>query len=629
MTGVLAPHTPPAATSPGLLSWLAAVPVASLLLERESLGLVAGNAEAVALLEAAPEHSGAAWRSVLVATPGLRRYLAAATAGPAAATFEARLDRPGRPGRMVLVRARQVMIEARPLVSANLMELPAGPPQSQPQGRPGGHRPAEPVLTRTAGLRALFDANPIATHRSHADGRVLDANAAFLRLIGASRAALEAGTLRWDALTPPELVPLDVAARDEAMANGHCAPYEKEYLLPDGRRVPVLVGFAVLNRSGSEFAAFVLDLTAQKQAEAHRISNEREARRRLADFEALYRTTPLDLAQLDRNLRYVRVNEAMAAMNGFPAEAHIGRSAWDLVPDLRAAAEPFLRRVLETGEAMVGLEFSGETLKEPGRRRDWLGHFHPVHDPETWEVVGVGVVCEEVTDRREAERARELLLRELDHRVKNLFAVVGGLVTFTARTAATPEAMRGTLLGRIGALGRAHDLVRPALVGAAVGQPTAQATARAAGPTLALLLEALLEPFRAGRGEQERLRLDGPPVPLGQTGAPPLALALHELATNAAKHDALTGDAGLVSIEWAVLPMEPGPSSTGPNLLLRWQERGGPAVGAPSRGGFGRGGFGQRLIAQSCAQLGGTARIAWHADGLVAELLLPLSRLVR
>ncbi len=596
-----------------LATLLAAVPVAAVLLEPGSLALAAGNAPAAALLDAAPGGLTTAWQKALLAWPELRRRLAAVTSRLAPEAFKVAMDQPGRPPRQVLVQARHVGIEGRALLSAALVDITR-------------HRRARtaPAATRASRLRALFEANPIAVHRSHADGRVLDANAAFLRIIGASRAALEAGSLRWDRLTAPEWVASDLVARDAALANGYCVPYEKEYLLPDGRRVPVLVGFAVLDGVGREFAAFVLDLTAQKQAEAGRAASEREARRRLADLEALYRTTPLGLGQMDRDLRFVRINEALAEMNGASVDAHIGRSVWDLVPDLREAAEPFLRQVLATGQPVVGLEFSGETPRQPGRRCDWVEHLHPVRDPETQEVVGVGVGCEELTERRQAERARELLLRELDHRVKNLFAVIGGLVSFTARTAASPETMRKTLLGRIGALARAHDLVRPALVGAVVD--------RAAGPTLVQLLEALMEPFRAGFGQPERLRLAGPPVLLGQTGAPPLALALHEMATNAAKHGALANDAGRISIDWTVLPAEagaiPGPLAggepLGPSLLLRWQERGGPAVGGPSLAGFG-----QRLITQSCAQLGGTARLDWEAAGLAAELLLPLQRLAR
>ncbi|MFC7689522.1 HWE histidine kinase domain-containing protein [Paeniroseomonas aquatica] len=143
------------------------------------------------------------------------------------------------------------------------------------------------------------------------------------------------------------------------------------------------------------------------------------------------------------------------------------------------------------------MEFTGETARAPGERRDWVEHFYPVRDPETEEVMGIGLICEEVTGRKRAERARELLLRELDHRVKNLFAIIGGLVSFTARAAPDAQAMRNILLGRIQALAQAHDLVRPALGGAQELRPVPPEDA---GTTLGTLAAALLHPFHAAPG---------------------------------------------------------------------------------------------------------------------------------
>ncbi|HYZ33104.1 MAG TPA: PAS domain S-box protein [Crenalkalicoccus sp.] len=461
-----------------------------------------------------------------------------------------------------------------------------------------------------ARLRALLEANPIAMLRCRMDGPVLDANAAFLRLVGATREELEAGRLHSLALTAPECRGADAAALAEAAKRGFCRPYEKAYLLPDGRRVPVLFGFAFLDRRAGELAAFALDLSDLRRSERARAASEREARRRLAELETLYRSAPLGLAQLDGELRFVRVNEALAQMNGFSAEAHLGRCVWDLVPDLRASGEPLVRRVLQTGESLTGIEISGETPAAPGLKRDWLEQFYPVRDPETGEVMGVGLVCEEVTERKRTERTQSLLLRELDHRVKNLFAVISGLVSFTARSAATPRDMAQAVLGRIGALARAHDLVRPAMTGL---------SANAGGTTLAELLESLLAPFRPAFGQPERLRIGGPPVRLGQVGAPPVALVLHELATNAAKHGALSGRGGRLEVRWEA-------GRPGPNAMLRlaWTERAAQPVAPPRAHGFG-----QRLIAQSVSQLGGSVALDWRPEGLAAEFLLPLERLAR
>ncbi|RYJ00706.1 MAG: sensor histidine kinase [Acetobacteraceae bacterium] len=244
-------------------------------------------------------------------------------------------------------------------------------------------------------------------------------------------------------------------------------------------------------------------------------------------------------------------------------------------------------------------------------KHDWLEHFYPVRDPETDDLLGVGLVCEEVTERKHAERARELLLRELDHRVKNLFAIIGGLVSFTARAAVDTAAMRNTLLGRIQALAQAHDLVRPALGGPQAMRVEVLATG---GTSLETLVLALLRPFQAEAGEAERLALDGPPVRLGPIAAPPMALALHELATNAAKYGALTRPSGAVAVHWS--------EAADDMLQLVWREEGGPSVDTPRRAGFGH-----RLVTQSAAQLGGQTRFDWRPAGLRVELLLPRDRL--
>ncbi|MES2710882.1 MAG: PAS domain-containing protein [Pseudomonadota bacterium] len=117
-------------------------------------------------------------------------------------------------------------------------------------------------------LRALFDGSPVGMVRSDAGGRVLDANDAFLRMIGMTRADLLAGRVRWDDLTPPELIGRDEAAISEAIRLGGCTPYQKEYVRPDGSRVPVLTFFAFTDAETGAAAAFVVDLSAWSVTEA-------------------------------------------------------------------------------------------------------------------------------------------------------------------------------------------------------------------------------------------------------------------------------------------------------------------------------------------------------------------------
>nr|WP_256476094.1 PAS domain-containing protein [Siccirubricoccus soli] len=592
----------------GLLDML---PLPALVLEPESLRPRLCNAEALALLApAGPAAHGpkealailaAAWATALETAPHgpqLRRRLGRLTAREVPESFETGFVLPGRTPLHLLLRARRVRVGGREWISLGLVDLTAH--HQTEQALSFAHRQAEV---------ALAGADLGAWHWDRRTG-VLQVTERWCSMLGLPSENRELAVQDWQALLHPDDLPWTRALLDRYLA-GTSARYEAEFRMRhrSGRWVWILARGEALER-GPDGRALVLtgthlDLTAQRRAMAAQVESEREARRRLADLEMLYQAAPLGLAQLDRELRFVRINSALAEMNGLPPEAHLGRRLWDLLPGLRVAAEPVLRRVLEAGETLTGVEVQGETPRAPGVQRDWVEQFYPVRDPESGEVTGVGIVCEEVTERKHAERARDLLVRELDHRVKNLFAIIGGLVVFTARTAETPEAMRRTLLGRIEALARAHDLVRPAMAGSTALPATG------GGTTLGQLLEALLAPFQ---GEPERLSLDGPAIRLGATGAPPVALAMHELATNAAKYGALSRAGGRVGIGWEL---------TGEGaVLLRWVELGGPAVQAPEGAGFGH-----RLVRQSCAQLGGEAAFEWAATGLTVQLRLPVDRL--
>jgi PAS domain S-box-containing protein len=123
-----------------------------------------------------------------------------------------------------------------------------------------------------------------------------------------------------------------------------------------------------------------------------------------AELEALYLEAPLGLAKLDIDLRFVRINKALAEINGYSVDQHLGRRVWDLLPDLRDSAEPALRQVIETGLPLRNVAIRGETPARPGVIREWCEHFYPLRTRDG-VVRGIGIICEEVTDRVAAERA--------------------------------------------------------------------------------------------------------------------------------------------------------------------------------------------------------------------------------
>lgn len=208
----------------------------------------------------------------------------------------------------------------------------------------------------------------------------------------------------------------------------------------------------------------------------------------------------------------------------------------------------------------------------------------------------VGIV-RDVTERRSAQEREQLLMREVDHRAKNLLTVVQSLVQLTR--AEDMDAFRSAVSGRIQALGRAHSLL---------------AASRWEGADLSALVDEEIAPFA---GLLQRIHIEGPPVKLRPAAAQSVALVLHELITNAAKYGALSNKNGGVDLHWSLGSSEEAP------LKVRWCEHGGPAVQAPSRRGFGT-----TVISASVErQLGGSVRYDWLPQGLCCEFLLPSKEL--
>ena len=138
------------------------------------------------------------------------------------------------------------------------------------------------------------------------------------------------------------------------------------------------------------------------------------ARRELAEMEAIYASAHTGLAVFDRELRYLRVNERLAEINGLPAAAHLGKTVREVVPSIAPEVERIAGRILSTGEGVVGVEVSGSVPGRPGDARTWLEQWIPMKD-EAGEVVRINVVVEDVTERK---RAEDGLRREMAERLR-------------------------------------------------------------------------------------------------------------------------------------------------------------------------------------------------------------------
>jgi two-component sensor histidine kinase len=226
--------------------------------------------------------------------------------------------------------------------------------------------------------------------------------------------------------------------------------------------------------------------------------------------------------------------------------------------------------------------FSGQIFFDEAQRR-------PVR--------AVGIMLD-TTERREQEERQRLILRELNHRVKNNLAVVQAIVSQTLRMSPRPAEAFERIQARLMAVARTHDFLNLSDWG---------------GVSLEALLRGELEPHGAG---SDRVTLVGVPVFLDSTVALALGLVLHELATNAAKYGALSVEQGRIEVRWRIEPKE----DDLPLLVLDWIETGGPTVRQPRRLGFG-----SRLIEGSVTgRLNGSVDIEYARDGLRCRLAFPL-----
>ncbi len=275
-------------------------------------------------------------------------------------------------------------------------------------------------------FRSVVESNMIGIGFWDVTGEVTDANDALLEMIGYTREDLVSGQIRWPELTAPEYLELDRIAVAQVEAEGSCAPFEKEYLRKDGTRFPVLVGGGNFQGCTDKGAFFVLDITDRKQAQNQLRENEIRIRRQLAELDLVYNTTPVGLCFLDTNLRYIRINECLAAINGRSIAEHLGRTVREVIPEMADMVERIYRQVLATQTPVLDWEIKAETKQQPGVLRDWQISFYPVSD-ESGTLLGVSTVIAEITDRKQAKRVMqqsEAIFRRLFE--SNIFGVAIG-----------------------------------------------------------------------------------------------------------------------------------------------------------------------------------------------------------
>ncbi|HEY9802470.1 MAG TPA: PAS domain S-box protein [Leptolyngbyaceae cyanobacterium] len=229
-------------------------------------------------------------------------------------------------------------------------------------------------------------------------GKIIETNPGFARMFGYTLEEV-IGKSAVDFLTPESWETVV-----HHIENQYEQPYEITGIKKDGTLISLeVVGKQSWYQGRNVRVSALRDITEHKQAQAALRESKIQLQRQLAEIETIYQSAPIGLNVLDTDLRFVRINERLAQINGFPVEAHIGRTVRELLPDLADAAEQLLLPILATGEPVVNIEITGETPAQPGVQRTWLESFLPLKDGNS--IIGISTVCEEITDRKQAEQS--------------------------------------------------------------------------------------------------------------------------------------------------------------------------------------------------------------------------------
>ncbi|HEY5338934.1 MAG TPA: HWE histidine kinase domain-containing protein [Rhizomicrobium sp.] len=331
-------------------------------------------------------------------------------------------------------------------------------------------------------------------------------------------------------------------------------------------------------------------------------------------YEAVFDAIPLPSLLLNRDLNIIGVNAAYLVATMRKRDGMIGLPLFEAFPDnpndLAADGVSNLRtslmEVLRTREPQK-MAVQKYDIQKSGSHEFEVRYWDPVNVPvldAQGEIACIIHTVQDVTQNNRASQAqayaedqRALLIRELEHRIKNTLTMVQAIVDQSFRNTASPKDTIHTINQRLIALGGAHDLL------------TAQNWRSAA-------LRDVVE--RAVGGHQEtvpRIGINGPDVSVGARSSFSLAMALHELCTNATKYGALSNHTGTVELSWTV-----DHAQSPPRFYLEWRERGGPAYAPPTRKGFG-----SRLVAASFgSEVEGHSRLEFDPAGVIWRIDLPL-----
>ena len=318
-----------------------------------------------------------------------------------------------------------------------------------------------------------------------------------------------------------------------------------------------------------------------------------DLRAREAELETIVKQTPFILIRCSPDLRYRFVSEAYAQMIGRRPEEVIGKT----VPEI-LSQEGFRTVLPHIKKVLAGQrdEYESEVQFQGVGKRFLHGVYTPEND-EQGNVIGWIASIADITERKQAEKQRDLLVAELSHRVKNTLATVISIAHLSfSKARSANEAVR-SFDERIRALAQTHARL---------------SETSWSGVSLEAIIRDETAPYQNGAGN---VLIRGPAVTLGPKGAVSLGMAMHELATNAAKHGALSTRTGSLAVTWQIAAAED-------QIQINWLESGGPPVKQPQHTGFGR-----LLLERALAtDLNGSVKLDFKENGLNCRITFPLDQ---
>ena len=359
-----------------------------------------------------------------------------------------------------------------------------------------------------------------------------------------------------------------------------------------GRRIDAMVTLAFEGERAERSVITAQDITERKATEM--------AAQRLA---AIVESSGDAIVSKDLNGIITSWNKGAERLFGYTAEEAVGQPVIMLIPADRQDEEEMILSRVRSGRRVDHYETIRQ--RKDGTQLNISLTVSPIRAPDG-TIVGASKIARDITERAEAQQQQQLLLREMNHRIKNLLTLSSGLVSLSARYAETPAELAGAVQERLGALARAQEMVVPSTAGDAERSTTLRA-----------LIKTIVSPYDTPQGSgPSRIEINGCDTEIAGRAVTGFALLLHELATNAAKYGGLSTETGRVEIDC---------QEDGDTLVIGWRERGGPPVD-PAREGSGFGSVLSRATVQS--QLRGTLTREWHPDGLFVRLTAPKARLL-